>query len=79
MFNLNSLFPVYFCDILDTNRSIKLHIGGITMKKRATAVMALGLSAVMFASAGAVADLPATPTRTRGQSVYVGNLSLIHI
>lgn len=43
------------------------------MKKRATAVMALGLSAVMFASAGAVADLPATPTRTRGQSVYVGN------
>ena len=35
--------------------------------------MALGLSAVMFASAGAVADLPATPTRTRGQSVYVGN------
>ena len=27
----------------------------------------------MFASAGAVADLPATPTRTRGQSVYVGN------
>lgn len=43
------------------------------MKKRATAVMALGLSAVMFASAGAVADLPATPTRTKGQSVYVGN------
>ena len=43
------------------------------MKNRATAVMALGLSAVMFASAGAVADLPATPTRTRGQSVYVGN------
>ena len=35
--------------------------------------MALGLSAVMFASAGAVADLPATPTRTKGQSVYVGN------
>lgn len=33
--------------------------------------MALGLSAVMFASAGAVADLPATPTRTKGQSVYV--------
>ena len=43
------------------------------MKKRTTAVMALGLSAVMFASAGAVADLPATPTRTKGQSVYVGN------
>lgn len=43
------------------------------MKKRATAIMALGLSAVMFASAGAVADLPATPTRTKGQSVYVGN------
>lgn len=43
------------------------------MKKRATAVMAFGLSAVMFASAGAVADLPATPTRTKGQSVYVGN------
>ncbi|WP_270580769.1 CAP domain-containing protein [Butyricicoccus sp. OF27-2pH9A] len=43
------------------------------MKKRATAVMALGLSAVMFASAGAVADLPATPTRTKGQSIYVGN------
>lgn len=43
------------------------------MKKRATTVMALGLSAVMFASAGAVADLPATPTRTKGQSVYVGN------
>ena len=43
------------------------------MKKRATAVMALGLSAVMLASAGAVADLPATPTRTKGQSVYVGN------
>lgn len=42
------------------------------MKKRTT-VMALGLSAVMFASAGAVADLPATPTRTKGQSVYVGN------
>lgn len=41
------------------------------MKKRTTAVMALGLSAVMFASAGAVADLPATPTRTKGQSVYV--------
>lgn len=41
------------------------------MKKRAAAVMALGLSAVMFASAGAVADLPATPTRTKGQSVYV--------
>lgn len=41
------------------------------MKKRATAIMALGLSAVMFASAGAVADLPATPTRTKGQSVYV--------
>lgn len=40
------------------------------MKKRATAIMALGLSAVMFASAGAVADLPATPTRTKGQSVY---------
>lgn len=43
------------------------------MNKRTTAVMALGLSAVMFASAGAVADLPATPTRTKGQSVYVGN------
>ena len=42
------------------------------MKKR-TIVMALGLSAVMLASAGAVADLPATPTRTKGQSVYVGN------
>lgn len=41
------------------------------MNKRTTAVMALGLSAVMFASAGAVADLPATPTRTKGQSVYV--------
>lgn len=41
------------------------------MKKRTTAVMALGLSAVMLVSAGAVADVPATPTRTKGQSVYV--------
>lgn len=43
------------------------------MKKRTTAVMALGLSAVMLVSAGAVADVPATPTRTKGQSVYVDN------